>query len=72
MMYVLVGPISNEVLTYYGNVLVHDNKGELEWLFPGIKVIPLPASYVGSPIMNWKDHPEMASIRWPLDKRDFR
>lgn len=72
MMYVTVGPVSNEVLTYNGHVLVHDNKGELEWLIPGVKVIPIPPAYWTLPTMEWKDHPDLASVRWPLDKRDFR
>ncbi len=72
MMYVVIGSISNEILTYHGHVLVHDNKEDLEWLIPGHRVVRLPQADIGRSMMYWKDHPDLAAVKWPLDKRDFR
>ena len=69
---------SREPLTYGGRVLVHDSREELAWLIPTHPVVELPgrtpeevAARLGVPAMAWKDHPDMAGIRWPLDRRDF-
>lgn len=71
-LFALVGPVSKELLSFNGQVLVHDNKAELEWLIPGVKVIQLPKADIGRPTMPIKDHPDMAAVRWPLDKRHFQ
>lgn len=67
----LVGSISGELLTYHGKTLVHPNRYELEWLFPGMRVVKLNTSFQ-RPTMPVKDHPDLAAVRWPLNKEDFR
>lgn len=69
MRYALRGSVSGELLTYQGRVLVHDNRGELEWLFPGERVVPYDGDL---PTMPVAEHPDMAPVRWPLRKEDFR
>jgi hypothetical protein len=59
-----------DVFTLGGEILVHDNPAELEFLFPGRKAKDVSATRW--PTRPWKDHPEMAGIRWPLRREDFR
>lgn len=62
----LVGQVSGEVLTYKGRVLVHQNKEELEYLFPNNRVVPLPGYYGEDLTMQIKNHPDMDTIVFPL------
>lgn len=68
----MVGSVSGELLSYRGRVLVHDNPHELEFLFPGTRVVTLPSFVTPELTMPITQHPEMASVRWPLDRKDFR
>lgn len=68
-----------ELLSLDGRVLIHDSKPELEWLLKdSVRVVELHgatpeevASRIGRPVMLWRDHPGMAPVRWPLNRRDF-
>lgn len=67
-----------ELISLGGRVLLHDSRPELEWLMPGWPAVELKGStpeevahHLGRPTMLWKDHPGMAGLRWPLDRRDF-
>jgi hypothetical protein len=68
-----------EPFSFGGRVLVHGDRAELEYLIPTHPVVELPgttpeevAARLGVPVMLWKDHPDMAAITWPLDRRRFR
>lgn len=68
--YAMWGANSESWITYRGKVLVHDNKGEYEFLFPGVSVRPITVAEEDSfPI---RRHPQLASVRWPLKREDFR
>lgn len=69
--YGLVGPRSGELLTYRGKVLTHDDKAELEFLFPTSRVVRLSDGDLGQPTMSIKQHPQLASTTWPLQREDF-
>lgn len=78
MMFASKAPVSGELYSLNGRVLVHDNRAELEWLMPQTKTVPLPgetvtdvAARLNRPVMLWKDHPDMAGIAWPLRRKDF-
>jgi hypothetical protein len=58
------------VFTRGGAVLVHEDRAELEFLFPGRSTVDVTTSSL--PKMRWRDHPDMAGIRWPLRREDFR
>ena len=58
------------VFTYGGRVLIHDNRYELEFLFPHRQTVDV--SHTVLPRMRWADHPHMTGIRWPLRREDFR
>lgn len=56
--------------TLGGNLLVHDNREELAFLFPGREILDVTGT--DYPIMWWKDHLGMAAVEWPLKREDFR
>ena len=70
--YGLWGATSRDFLTYLGRVLVHDNKAELEFLFPNAAVREVPPSFTASMCFPIAQHPSMATVRFPLDRKDFR
>jgi len=71
-LYGLKGNRSEVLLTYGGRVLVHNNDRELQFLFPGTEVVRVPAGIPEELTMPIFAHPELASVRFPLDRRDFR
>ena len=63
--------VSGDVFTYGGAVLVHDNRAELEYLFPGRQTADV--SNTALPRMRIQDHPQIKGIiRFPLRREDFR
>lgn len=68
MKYVLVGRTTKDALSYGGKIIVHDNKAELEFLFPNERVAPLPSYVDDSLTMALKDHPGMQEVQFPLDQ----
>lgn len=69
--FAMEGPTSKSLLTYGGLVLVHDSAEELEFLFAGMKVVELGSMVSERDTMSIKQHPEMASVQWPLKREDF-
>lgn len=70
--YGLKGNRSGVLLTYGGRVLVHGNDRELQFLFPGTEVVQVPAGIPEELILPIYAHPELASVRFPLNRKDFR
>lgn len=68
MKFCLVGAVTGEVLTWRGHAIVHENKAELEYLFPGNRVVPLPKYWDELFTVPLKDHPDMDTVRFPLEK----
>lgn len=68
MKYAIVGRVSKELLTYRGFVLVHEDRRELEYLFPNERIVPLPGYFEDSLTMQIKDHPDMDTVKFPLEK----
>jgi hypothetical protein len=69
--YALVGPVSNDLLTHEGRVIVHNDRAEMEWLFPNTRVVRISDGDIG-PVLPLPDHPGLSQVRWPLSKEDFR
>lgn len=67
----MVGGSSGELLTYGGQVLVHDDRAEMEWLFPNTRVVRITDGDLGQPVMRLRDHPSMQRVRFPLRREDF-
>ncbi len=71
--YALQGTTSRDLLTWNGKVLVHDNPAEMEFLFAGdVQVIPCPRSIPPEQTLPIRFHPQLAAVRWPLRREDFR
>ena len=71
--YALAGERSGELLSFGGQVLVHGDRAELDFLVPiGARVVTLPAGIPEEQTMPLSAHPELAGLRWPLRKDDFR
>lgn len=77
-MFAVVTHGTREPFSFGGRILLHASRPELEWLIPTHPVVELNgdsaeavAARLGVPTMLWKDHPDMAGIRWPLDRKDF-
>jgi len=63
--------VSGDVFTYGGEVLVHESRAELEYLFPGRQTVDVTESVL--PKMQIRDHPQIKGIiRFPLRREDFR
>ncbi len=67
----MIGGSSGELLTYGGRVLIHDDKAEFEYLVPNTRIIRITDGDLGQPVMPLRDHPSLAQIKWPLDRKDF-
>lgn len=80
-MFALKGGVSGELLSYRGRVMVHDNKVELEFLFPKwrdgqvefveVRVNDGTLSHDGRPTMPIAEHPDLDMVKWPLNPADF-
>jgi hypothetical protein len=70
--YALQGAVSRDLLTWNGRVLVHDSKPEMEFLFAGARVIECPRSIPPEQTLSIRHHPDLASVTWPLNRKDFR
>lgn len=78
-MWVLVQHGNGEPFTFGGRLIVHGSREELEFLVPTHPAREVPgrspeetAARLGIPTMALKDHPDMAAVQWPLDRRRFR
>lgn len=69
--YGLFGARTRDFLTYAGRVLWHDNRAELEFLVPGTRVFELPPSIPADQTLPIRLHPDLVTVSWPLDRRDF-
>lgn len=69
--YVMIGPVSKEPLSVRGLILVHDDRAELEFLFPGVKVVEIGSQIPEDDTMSIKLHPELGHLEWPLKREAF-
>lgn len=69
--YALVGPVSGDLLTLGGRVIVHDNRAEMEFLLPSARVVRVTDGDLG-PTLPLREHPGLSHVTWPLDPKEFR
>jgi hypothetical protein len=62
--------VTGDVFTRGGAILVHDDRAELEFLFPGRTCTDVTNTAL--PTTRWSEHPDMAGISWPLRREEFR
>lgn len=55
--------------TLDGLILVHEDRHEMEYLFPGTRVVPYTIHEGAA--MSIRDHPSLASTTFPIDRKDF-
>lgn len=68
--FMLIGPTSGEAVTQRGLIITHTNRKEMEYLFPGTKVVPCDApdqECIPLPFVRG-----MESTRFPLNRGDFK
>lgn len=71
--YGLQGEKSRDLLTKDERVLWHTDPHELAFLVPiGARVVELPAGIPAEQTLHISQHPQMAAVSWPLNRRDFR
>lgn len=78
-MWAMAGHKSGEIMSFEGQMIVHPDRTELEWLTGGtVRIVELTGSTLaevtdryGRPAMWFKDHPDNAALRWPLKREDF-
>ena len=65
--------LHGQLLSYGGKTLVHDDKGELEFLLTGpVRVVPCPPSLRPEDCMEIKFHPHYAHHTFPLVRSAYR
>jgi hypothetical protein len=62
--------VRNNLASYDGKILIHDNRAELEFLLPAAEIVEVVG--LAAETMPLKEHPSCAMLRWPLQKQDFR
>lgn len=70
--YAYGGKASSELLSYKGRVLIHTDPQEMEFLVPGFRIVKLSATDLAQRVMLLRDHPNMAAVKWPIQKEAFR
>jgi hypothetical protein len=70
--YALWGERSGTYLTSGGKVIIHDNRKEMEFLFPRTRVVPLQISPDPETTIALFAVPGMEAVQFPLKKEDFR
>jgi hypothetical protein len=70
MRYAMWGRHSQSWISFQGRVIVHDDKGEMEFLFPGSVVRPI-SGLREEDMMTIKDHPGCIDFQWPIKREDF-
>jgi hypothetical protein len=69
-LYGIVGKYSKELLTYGGRIITHEDRAEMAYLFPNDRIAEVrPGNEL---VMRLVDHPDMAAVRFPLNRKDFR
>lgn len=69
-LFALVGKHTTELLTYGGRIITHEDRAEMAYLFPNSRVVEVkPGEDL---VMRLVDHPDMAPVRFPLNRKDFR
>lgn len=69
--YALQGTNSRDLLTWNGKVIVHNNRGEMEFLITGARVITCPRDIPPEETLELRFHPQFAHHRFPLRREDY-
>lgn len=76
MRYALWGDHTRDILTVGGRPIVHDDRAEMEFLFPNSRVVPVSDADLAArsplPPLPLPECPGMEPVRFPLRREDFR
>lgn len=64
---------AGELYTYQGRVIVHNDRAEMEWLFPKQRIVRVTDGASLGPVIPIAAHPQFQEqgIRFPIDRRQF-
>ncbi|MER7814546.1 hypothetical protein [Streptomyces sp. NPDC096153] len=68
----LEGPVSRDLLTWRGRVIVHNSRPELEFLIAGARIVPCPRDIPPEQTIALRHHPSFDGVTWPLRREEFR
>lgn len=75
MYYALKGRTSGKLVSWGGRLIIHDNKGEMQFLFEATSdayVVPVNVNPDPEKTIALWAVPGMEAVEWPLRKEDFR
>jgi hypothetical protein len=65
--------LGGDLLTWNGRVIVHDSRGELDFLLTGpIRIVECPPSIPPEQTIELRFHPQFAHHQFPLRREDYR
>lgn len=65
--------LGGDLLTWNGRVIVHNSRGELEFLLTGpIRIVPCPRSVPPEQTIELRFHPQFSHHTFPLVKEAYR
>jgi len=68
----LYGSRSRDFITSGGQILTHDDRAEMEFLFNGdLQVRELPRDIPTEQTISIRHHPSLAAFQWPLTREQF-
>jgi hypothetical protein len=70
--YALLGEVSHTLLSWRGRTIVHNHRGELEFLIANAKVVECPKSIPPEDTIDLPHLPQFAAHRFPLRREDYR
>ncbi len=68
----LEGPVTRDLLTWGGRVIVHDSLAELEWLLDGVRIVRCPAAIPPEQVIGLRWLPQYEGVSWPLRRSEWR
>lgn len=68
--FAIAGRKTGDLVTFMGQVIVHEDRAEMAYLFPNDRIVPhTPTGH--DVVMMLVDHPDMSAVRFPLNRKDF-
>lgn len=68
----LEGPVSRDLLTHGGRVIVHNSRPELEWVMAGVRIVECPRSIPPEQTIGLRWLPQFEGVTWPLRREEWR
>lgn len=69
--YALYGDNSHSALTYNGKIITHTDRAEMEFLFPGSRVVEIGNGTPEEDTIPLVAHPSLSHLTFPLKREEF-